>query len=75
MTFKIHQNTFHTIRPGDKNFTITDGLIQYNRAGLEINEKCPTQYRQMLMTALDLGWIKPVANVTERELIFMGLTK
>jgi hypothetical protein len=54
---------------------ITDKFIMTPRAGFEINEKCPREYRQIIAACIDQGWLKPVANVTERELIFMGLTK
>ena len=75
MTFKTHQNKWHTIRPGDKNFTITDGIMGTNRAGFEISKDCPDLYKNTLIRALNSGWIKPIAHVTERELLFMGLTK
>jgi hypothetical protein len=29
----------------------------------------------MIMEAIKNGWLQPVASVTERELIFAGLTK
>lgn len=75
MTYTIHQSQIRTLKPGDKNFTITNGLIQANRAGFEISMDCPYNHLQILQTCIDRGWIKPVANVTEREFIFMGLTK
>jgi hypothetical protein len=74
MNITSRQNPFRTIRPGDKNFTITDGIMGTNRAGFEISEDCPDLYKNTLIRALNSGWIKPIAHVTERELIFMGLT-
>jgi hypothetical protein len=52
---------------------LNDGIVMCPRAGFEINEKCPTAYRQMLMTALDLGWIRPVAHVYGKELTMDAL--
>jgi hypothetical protein len=75
MTYTIHQSRIRTIKPGDPNFTITDGLVQANRAGIEISQRCPSNYASLINECLNHGWIKPVAHVTERELIFMGLTK
>jgi len=62
-----------TIRQGDSKFMLNDGIVVCPRAGFEINEKCPTAYRQMLMTALDLGWIRPVAHVYGKELTMDAL--
>ena len=66
-----------------KTYTNTDPEFHFSpnditlvgRAGLEINEKCPTEYKQMLMTALDLGWIKLVANQPVHEHFMEELTK
>jgi len=75
MTYTTHQSQIRTIKPGNPNFVIHDGLMISHRAGLEINEDCPREYRQIIAACIDRGWLKPVANVTERELIFMGLSK
>lgn len=75
MTYTLHKSQIRTIKPGDKNFVITDGLTQANRAGLEISQRCPENYKDLILECIQHGWLKPVANVTERELIFMGLSK
>jgi hypothetical protein len=75
MTYRVHQSQIRTLKPGDTNFVITDGLTQTNRAGIEISRRCPENYKDLIIECINHGWIKPVANVTERELIFMGLTK
>jgi len=74
MNITCRQSQIRTIKPGDKNFIITDRFTQANRAGFEISNNCPKEYRSILITALNAGWVKPIANVTERELLFMGLT-
>ena len=75
MTYKIYQSQIRTIRQEDPNFTIRDGLTITQRAGFEISNDCPRQYKLMIMEAMKNGWLQPIANLTERELIFMGLTK
>lgn len=75
MNITSYQSQIHTIRPGDSNFQIYDKFTTASRAGFEISKSCPTEYRKILITAINAGWITPLANVTERELIFMGLTK
>jgi len=74
MNITSRQSQIRTIKPGDKNFVITDGFTQANRAGLEISQRCPENYKDLILECIQHGWLKPVANVTERELLFMGLT-
>lgn len=69
-----HLSKIHTIRPGDKNFLIHDKFTVSQRAGFEIDADCPAQYRSIIVQCYNRGWLKPIANVTEREMIFMGLT-
>jgi hypothetical protein len=75
MTYTIHKSQVHTVRQQDTNFMIQDGLTITPRAGFEISNKCPSTYKLIIAECINNGWIKPVAHVTERELIFMGLTK
>ena len=75
MTYTTHQSQIRTLKPGDPNFVITDGLVQANRAGIEISQQCPSNYASLIAECINHGWIKPIAHVTERELIFMGLSK
>jgi len=75
MNITAHQSQIRTLKPGDLNFQIRDKFITTPRAGFEISNSCPYEYKKILITAINAGWLKPVAHVTERELIFMGLTK
>jgi hypothetical protein len=75
VTFTNHKTQIRTIRQGDDNFVIKDGLTVSPRAGFEISNSCPNEYKSILITAINAGWIKPVASVHERELLFIGLTK
>jgi hypothetical protein len=75
MTYTIHPRQVRTIRQEDPDFMIMDKFIMTPRAGFEISNDCPRQYKLMIMEAMKNGWLQPVANLTERELIFMGLTK
>ena len=74
MTYTVHKSQIRTIKPGDPNFVINDGLVQANRAGIEISQRCPENYKDLIIECINHGWLKPVANVTERELLFMGLS-
>lgn len=73
MTFNLHKSQVHTIRQGDPKFNIVDGFVTYPRAMLHVTPDCPSRYKDIIAACVDNGWIKPVANVTEREMIFIGL--
>lgn len=74
MNIKTHVSKVRTISRDDPRFLIKDKFTITPRAGFEISRSCPNDYRSILMQAVQAGWIKPVANVTERELLFIGLT-
>jgi len=74
MNIKVHKSKLRTIKPNDPRFLINDGVVTAPRAGFEINEKCPAGYQKILMECWGNGWIIPVAYMTERELLFMGLS-
>lgn len=74
MNISISQNRVKTIRQDDPRFLIKDGLYLTPRAGFEIDRNCPKEYQKILATCIDNGWIKPIAHVTEKELLFLGLS-
>lgn len=74
MTLKTQQSKVRRLDRNDPRFIIYDSFVAVPRAGFEISKSCPSDYRTILMQAVQAGWIKPVAHVHERELIFMGLS-
>jgi hypothetical protein len=44
------------------------------RAGFEISSGCPIEYKMVLQECINNGWLKPVAYMTEREMLFVGLS-
>jgi hypothetical protein len=75
MTYTVHQTQIRTLKSGDPKFHIQDKFVTAPRAGFEINKDCPREYKGIILQCLNNGWLKPIANVTERELLFMGLSK
>ena len=67
MTFTNPDKTIKTIRKYDPNFMIDNGIIMAPRAGLEISNDCPRQYKSMIMEAIKNGWLKPIAYMKESE--------
>jgi hypothetical protein len=75
MNIKIHRNQIRTIKPNDPRFLINDGMTIASRAGFEISSGCPIEYKMVLQECINNGWLKPVAYMTEREMMFVGLTE
>lgn len=75
MNIIARKSQVKTLKHDDPNFTIQDGLTLTPRAGFEINKNCPREYQQIIAACIDRGWLKPIAHITERELLFLGLSK
>jgi hypothetical protein len=57
-----------TLRPGDDDFTFSpDGIQIVSRAGFEISNNCPAEYKSIFVTAINAGWLKPVAYMRDVE--------
>jgi len=74
MTFKTHKSQIRTIKQDDPRFQIQDVFTIATRAGFEISNSCPIEYKMVLQECINNGWLKPVAYMTERELLFSGLS-
>ena len=62
-----------TIRQGDAKFMLKDGVVVCPRAGFEISNNCPAEYKSIFITAINAGWLKPVAHVYGKELTMDAL--
>lgn len=70
MNYRLHKTSIRTLQPNDPNFILDDGIILSPRAGFEISQHCPMEYKLILQKCISHGWIKPVANVYDHELTF-----
>jgi hypothetical protein len=68
MQISIRESNIRTIRQEDPKFMLIDGLVTCPRAGFEISNTCPRQYKSMIMEAVKNGWLQPVAHVYGKEL-------
>ena len=75
MTFKIGQSNIRTIKADDPKFHISDGLIVAPRAGFQINDKCPYEYKLIILECLRNGWLLPIANLKDNELFWEEFKK
>ena len=75
MTTKFSQQVSRvkTIRRGDADFMLRDGIVSCPRAGFEISNNCPAEYKSIFITAINAGWLKPVAHVYGKELTMDAL--
>lgn len=73
--FKILHNHVKTLTNKDDMFYIKDGMYVTPRAGFIINQKCPTEYRMILNTCMQNGWLQPVAYMRDNEYTWEQLKK
>ena len=73
MKISTRTRNIQTIRQGDDKFMLQDGLMVCPRAGFEISQSCPAEYKSIFITAITAGWIKPVAHVYGKELTMDAL--
>lgn len=74
MNTKFHQSRLRTVKPGDQGFVLRDNLVLGSRAGFEINQSCPREYKLIITDCINNGWLKPVATVYDHELTWDSLS-
>lgn len=62
-----------TIRQGDVDFILNDGMIQYPRAMLHITPECPQEIKSKIMWAVNNGYLKCVAHAYGKEVTMDAL--
>ena len=74
--FTTSQKTYKKLYAGQKDFTfIADGILAVPRASIEILEQCPQAVRDQINWAVAKGWLQPVANLPDDELMWENLQK
>lgn len=75
MTFIVNDSKFKIkqITPGENMWFIRDGLTITPRAGFEINNSCPREYKLVLQECMANGWLKPVAYMRDDEYTWESL--
>lgn len=75
MTYTFSKPTTKRLFRGQPGFNMTDGLKIVPRAEIVVLKECPTNMVDMLNYAIAKGYIQPVANVRDEELVWEKLTK
>ena len=73
MNIVISRSKINTIKQGDPKFMLTDGMVVCPRAGFEINQRCPKEYKLIIAECINNGWLKPVAHIYGKELTMVAL--
>lgn len=73
MTFTSPDKIIKTIRQSDPDFYIDNGITISPRAGIEISQRCPSNYASLIAECINHGWLKPVAYIKESEYVWEKL--
>lgn len=68
MNITVTQSKIKTLRQDDPKFMIYDAFVMVPRAGFELSNTCPKAYKDVILQAIEYGYLKPVANVYGKEL-------
>ena len=71
---KKFTDCIRTVRQRDDDFMITNGYTITPRAGFEISSGCPSNYKEIIVECIGHGWLKPVAHIYDRELMWEKLS-
>jgi hypothetical protein len=52
-----------------------DNIVIVPRAGFQINDKCPREYKLIIAECINNGWLKPIAHQPVHEHFMEELTK
>ena len=75
MTYKVHPSTTRRLFRGEPGFSMVDGVRLVPRAEIVVLEQCPANLRDMLQYAIAKGYVQPVANVRDDDLVWEKLAK
>lgn len=73
--FLNEQTKIKTIRSTDPDFNICDGMVITPRAGLELSNNCPREYKLIIAECINNGWLRPIAYQPTHEEFMEKLTK
>jgi len=71
--FVERKSKIRTVRQGDSQFMLKDDILACPRAGFEIAQQCPREYKLIIAECINNGWLKPVAHVYGKELTMDAL--
>jgi hypothetical protein len=73
MKYKTLNSKIQTVKEGDPQWILKDGIVTAPRAGFEISQRCPDNYKSLILECIEHGWLKPVAYVYGKTLTMDAL--
>jgi len=60
--------SYKTLHPGDADFTFSpNGITVVSRASIEVSQRCPDNYKDLILECISHGWLRPVAHMRDTE--------
>ncbi len=59
-----------TIKSTDNDFMLQEEFTLTPRAGFEVDNRCPREYKLIIAECINMGWLRPVAHVKDHELFW-----
>ena len=75
MSHHVNLTEVKTLLPGDKGFKFTKNMIEYPRAAILVTEDCPSDIKTKIWLYQRQGYIRPVAHVPTKELVWEELQR
>lgn len=76
VTYSTPRITFKTWHSGMQDFHFSpDGISLVPRAGFQIENACPREYKLIISECINNGWLKAVAHQPVQEYFMEELTK
>lgn len=75
MNIAIPDESIRAVKPGDADWMLRSGLVVTPRAGVELSDDCPYEYKLVIAKCFTNGWIKPIAHVYDHEIMWDHLTE
>ena len=65
---KISGTNFKTLKRNDNDFMFSpNGITMVPRASFEISQRCPENYKDLILECVRHGWLQPVAHMRDTE--------
>ena len=75
MSYTFHESTTRRLYRSQDDFFMLDGVKLVPRAEIVVLKECPANIVDMINYAIAKGYIQPVANVRDEELVWEKLAK
>jgi len=76
ITFNTSKTSYKTYTNKDPGFNFSpDNIMIVPRAGFQIDDKCPREYKLIIAQCISNGWLRPIAHQPVHEHFMEELTK